>query len=134
MGAWGMLGAGIAGVGMGVGTIVVYDISAPLESVQWPSPVRFSTSGINVTRVAEAARGDGGPPPKNLDSDENFKPKHILFCCKLRFVAIYALLGDIWAKKCLFESKTVFLGQKCTITWYILHILLSKICKFVITR
>ena len=28
---------------VGKGTTVVYGISAPLESVQWPSPVRFST-------------------------------------------------------------------------------------------
>ena len=26
------------------------------------------------------------------------------------------------------------MGKKCTITWYILHILLSLICKFAITR
>ena len=39
-----------------------------------------------------------GPPPKSLDSNDNFKPEHTLFCRKLRFVAIYALLfGDIWA-------------------------------------
>ena len=61
------------------------------------------------TRVAEVVRG---PPPKSLDSDENFKPEHMLFCRKLRFLAIYALFGDHWAKKCLFESKTVFLGQE----------------------
>ena len=56
--------------------------------------------------------GHGGPPPKSLDSDENFKPEHTLFCRELRFVAIYALFGDLWAKKCLFGSKTVFLGQE----------------------
>ena len=50
-------------------------------------------------RVAEVVRGQGGPPPKSLDSDENFKPKYTLFCRKLRFVAIYALSGDLWAKK-----------------------------------
>ena len=62
-------------------------------------------------RVAEVAREHGWQPPKSLDSDENFKPEHTLFCCKLRFVVIYALFGDLWAKKCLFGSKTVFLGQ-----------------------
>ena len=30
---------------------VVYGISAPLESVQWPSPVSFSTSGITSGKV-----------------------------------------------------------------------------------
>ena len=63
-------------------------------------------------RVVEVMRGHGGPPPKSLDSDENFKPEHTLFCRELRFVAIYALFGDLWAKKCLFGSKTVFLGQE----------------------
>ena len=45
----------------------------------------------NLIRVTEVVRGHGGPPPKSLDSDENFKPEHTLICCKLRFVAIYAL-------------------------------------------
>ena len=56
--------------------------------------------------------GARGPPPKSLDSDENIKPEDMLFCCELRFVMIYALLGDLWAKKCLFGSITVFLGQE----------------------
>ena len=49
--------------------------------------------------VAEVVRGHGGPPPKSLDLDQNFKPEHTLYCRKLRFVAIYALFGDLWAKK-----------------------------------
>ena len=70
--------------------------------------------------------GARGPPPKSLDSDENFKPKHTLFCGGLRFVAIYSLFGGLWAKKVPFlGQKHYFLGKKCTITWYILHILLS---------
>ena len=64
-------------------------------------------------RVAEVVRGHGGPPPKSLDSDESFKPEHTLFCPQLRFVAIYTLFGDLWAKKVFFfGSKTVFLGQE----------------------
>ena len=55
-------------------------------------------------------RGHGGPPPKSLDLDENFKPKHTLFCRKLRFVAIYALSGDLWAKKVPF-------GVKNSVSW-----------------
>ena len=63
---------------------------------------------------------------RSLDSDENFKPEHTLFCRKLRFVAIYALFGDLWAKTRPFlGQKHCFLGKKCTITWYILHISLS---------
>ena len=50
-------------------------------------------------RVAEFARGQGGPPPKSLDSDENFKPEHTLFCRESRSVANYALFGDLRAKK-----------------------------------
>ena len=65
-----------------------------------------------VVRVAEVARELGWLPPKSLDSDENFKPEHTLFCRELRFVAIYALFGDLWAKKCLLGSKRVFLGQE----------------------
>ena len=50
------------------------------------------------TRVAEVAREHGWHPPKSLDSDENFKPEHTLFCRELRFVTIYALFfGDLWA-------------------------------------
>ena len=57
-------------------------------------PQQVSTS----TRVAEVAREHGWHPPKSLDSDENFKPEHTLFCRELRFVAIYALFfGDLWA-------------------------------------
>ena len=78
------------------------------------------------SRVAEVAREHGWHLPKSLDSDENFKPEHTLFCRELRFVAIYALFLEIfWHKKCLFGYKERFLGKKCTITWYILHILLS---------
>ena len=52
-------------------------------------------------RVAEVAREHRWHPPKSLDSDENFKPEHTLFCRELRFVAIYARFGDLWAKQCL---------------------------------
>ena len=49
-------------------------------------------------RVAEVVREHGWHPPKSLDSDENLKPEHTLFCRELRFVAIYALFfGDLWA-------------------------------------
>ena len=63
--------------------------------------------------MAEVARGHGGPPPKSLDSDKNFKPEHTLFCREIRFVAIYTLFfGDLWAKKVPFWVKTVLLGQE----------------------
>ena len=41
-------------------------------------------------------RGHGGPPPKSLDLDENFKPKHMLLCREIRFVAIYALFVEVF--------------------------------------
>ena len=74
-----------------------------------------------MTRVAEVAQGHGWHPPKSLDSDENFKPEHTLFCHKLRFVAIYALVfGDLWAKKVPFKVKTVLLGQE--VNYYMVYI------------
>ena len=65
-------------------------------------------------------RGHGGPPPRSLDSDENFKPQHTLFHRKLRFVAIYALFGDLRAKKVPFWSKTVLLRQE--VHYYMVYI------------
>ena len=67
-------------------------------------------------------RGGTGAPPKSLDSDENFKPRHMLYCRELRFVAIYALFGD------RFGSKTVFLGQE--VHYYMVYIAYSKLVKF----
>ena len=67
----------------------------------------ISTEGaLRRPRVAEVAREHRWHPPKSLDSDENFKPEHTLFCRELRFVAIYALFfGDLWAKKSAFLGK-----------------------------
>ena len=62
-------------------------------------------SFVVVHRVAEVAREHGWHPLKSLDSDENFKPKLTLFCLRLRFVAIYALFEDLWAKKVSFWVK-----------------------------
>ena len=42
------------------------------------------------------------------------------FVVIFRFVTIYALFGNLWAKKMLFfGQKQCFLGKKCTITWYV---------------
>ena len=65
----------------------------------------LETEILQGNRVAEVVRGHGGAPPKSMDSDENFKPEHKLFCGTLRFVAIYALFGDHWAKKVSFWVK-----------------------------
>ena len=76
---------------------------------------------LGASRVAEVAQEHGWHPPKSLDSDENFKPGHTLFCRELRFVAIYAFFLEIFGqKKCLFESKTEFLGKE--VHYYMLYI------------
>ena len=64
--------------------------------------ISSSSASLLRGRVAEVA---WGPPPKSLNSDENFKPQHTLFCRKFRFVAIYAPFGDLWAKKMPFWVK-----------------------------
>ena len=81
-----------------------------------------------VIRVAEVVRGHVGPPPKSLDSDENFKPEHTLFCCELRIVAIYALFGDVWAEKLPFWVKNNVSWARSALLhsiYHILHILMS---------
>jgi len=71
--------------------------------------------------VAEVAREHGWHPPKSLDSDENFKPEHTLFCRKSRFVAIYALFfWRSFGKKVPFWVKTVVLGQE--VHYYMVYI------------
>ena len=68
----------------------------------FPFPTYQMTPNPNQGGRSCAGAGGRGPPPKSFDSDENFKPEHTLFCRKLRFVTIYALLADLWAKKCLY--------------------------------
>ena len=86
---------------------------------------KYGQVGYLWNRVAEAAREHGWHPPKSLDSDENFKPKHTLFWRKLRFAAISHFLEIFGQKSAYLGQKQCFLGKKCTITLYILHILLS---------
>ena len=69
-----------------------------------------------------------GPSSKSLDSDENFKPKHTLFCRELKFTHFLEIFGQ---RKCLFGSKTVFLGQE--VHYYMVYIayfseLILQIC------
>ena len=74
--------------------------------------------------MAVVAREHGWHTPKSLDSDENFKPEHTLFCPESKFVAIYALFWRSLGKKSAFlGQKQRFLGKKFTITWYIMHIM-----------
>ena len=60
--------------------------------------------------MAEAVRRHEGPSQKSLISDENFKPQHTHFVPISRFVAIYALFGNLWTKK-------VFLWVKKSVSW-----------------
>ena len=84
---------------------------------------RMSPDILSVLATVQGGRSCTGA---RVAPAENFKPEHKLFCRELRFVAIYALFGDLWAKKSGFlGQKQCFLGKKCTITWYILHISLS---------
>ena len=71
---------------------------------------------MHLGRMAEVVRRRERYSSKCLDSDENLTI--------LRFVVINALFGRLWTKS-VFLVKTVFLGQKNTITWYILHIILN---------
>ena len=87
---------------------------SPLEAASSPhsalplSPFEQLTSCLFfIHQGGRSCAGARGPPPKSLDSDENSKPKHTLFCRKLRFVAIYALFGDLWAKKAFWVKNSV---------------------------
>ena len=62
-------------------------------------------------------RGHGGPSPKSLDSDENFKTEHTLFGRELRLPRFTHFLEIFVQKKCLLGQKQCVLGKKCTITW-----------------
>ena len=77
--------------------------------------------------VAEVAQRHEGLSPKCFDSAENFKPLHTIFC---REIKICRDLRNFWKT---LGKKGTFLGKNCTITWYILHIVLNYIFKFVIT-
>ena len=71
---------------------------------------RWNLNTMSV-RVAEVAREHGWHLLKSLDSDENFKPEHTLFYRELRFVAIYPLFGDLWAKKVpVWVKNSIFHG------------------------
>ena len=67
--------------------------------------LRMIMEMMSTVRVAEVPQSREGPSPKSLDSDENLKPEHTLFCRELRFVAIYAHFGNLWAKKVPFWVK-----------------------------
>ena len=71
----------------------------PVSRVHGPASLPRTPYVVVYIRMAEVERGG---LPKCLDSDENFKPEHTLFCRELRFAAIYR---DLWAKKLPFWVK-----------------------------
>ena len=75
------------------------------------------------SRVAEVAWEHGWHPPKSLDSDENFKPEHTLFCRELRFVAIYALFLPKDLQK-VRKLRQILICDKIAYVWA-LHLRLS---------
>ena len=98
---------------------------------EWKASILFWPSyedeeGELQGRVAEVVQGHWGPPPKSLDSDESFKPEHTQFCRKLRFVVIYALFGDLCAKKVPFWVQ----NSVCWARSALLHIYMVYIAYF----
>ena len=61
--------------------------------------------------VAEVVRRHEGPSPKSLDSDENFKPGHTLFCRDLR---------TFWRPLAKKSAFLVFLRQE--VHYYMIYI------------
>ena len=78
----------------------------------------FEVDGVDVGdefREEEVVRRHKGPSPKSLDSDENSKLEHMLFCREFRFVAIYALFWrSSGQKRAFLGQKQSLLGKKCT--------------------
>ena len=66
-------------------------------------------------RVAEVVRRCEGPAPKSLESDENFRPQHTLFCRDIdgwdlsQFTHLWEIFGQ---KKCFLGLKAMFPGQE----------------------
>jgi len=87
-------------------------------------PCRTLESPIHA-RWQKLCKGTKGLCQKVWTRTKLLSPNIRCFVAILRFVAIYALFGNIW-------QKSVFLGKNHTITWYILYIKLSWICKLAI--
>ena len=61
---------------------------------------------------------------KSLSPNIRYPVAILRFVAMIRFVAIYTLFGSLWAKSAIFGQQC-FLGKKSSITWYILHLILS---------
>ena len=77
----------------------------------------FQRQFYNRLQGGRSCGGARGPLPKSWDSDENFKPKHLLFFHELRFTHFLEIFGQ---KKWHFGSKAVFFGQE--VHYYLIYI------------
>ena len=66
--------------------------------------------------MAEGVQRQEGPSPKRWNLRTILSPSIRYFVAILRFVAIYALFGNIWVKSN--DFLIVF-------TWHVLHVILS---------
>ena len=68
-------------------------------------------------------------------STKSLSPNICYFVAILKFVSIYTLYENLWAKKrAVWVKNSVVWAKKVTHIWYVLHIKQSLMCKFVITR
>ena len=90
-------------------------------------PIQVTLSKKNqLKQGGRSCVGARGAPAEKFGlghSDQNFKPEHTLFCRDLRFGAIYALFGDLWAKKVPF-------GVKNSVSWATSALLHGIYCIF----
>ena len=79
--------------------------------------------------------GARGAPAKKFGLGRKFYARTYAILSRIKICRNLRTFWRSLGKKSAFlGQKQCFLGKKCTITWYILHILLSWICKFAITR
>ena len=96
----------------------------PFLIVAWPSSVYSSCS---------KAESSIGHLVFFYSGNENFKPEHTLFCRKLRFIAIYALFGDLWAKKVPFWVKNSVSWARSALLhsiYCIFHWVILQLCDY----
>ena len=85
----------------------------------------FEVDGVDVGdefREEEVVRRHKGPSPKSLDSDENSKPKHTLFC---HHIKICRDLRTFWKSS---VKRSVF-WVKNRVSWALLHGIIRKLIK-----
>ena len=77
--------------------------------------------------------GARGAPAEKFGLRQFFLAQTYAILSRIKICRNYALFGDLWAKKCLFGSKTVFLGQE--LQYYMVYIvyfteLILQICDY----